>query len=66
MDWYQHGLIVSVRKMDERSMKKFIYQVGHEYFTIEAESMQDAMVLVACEGGVVIGDYTMYAHMFGE
>jgi hypothetical protein len=52
--------------MDEHSMKKFIYQVDNEYFTIEAESMQDAMVLVACEGGVIIGDYTMYAYMFGE
>lgn len=47
-------------------MKKFIYQVEGEYFTIEADSMVDAMVAVACDGGVVIGEYTAFAHLFGE
>jgi hypothetical protein len=47
-------------------VKKFIYQVGHEYFTIEAESLMDAMVEAACEGGVVLGEYTAFAHLFNE
>lgn len=47
-------------------MKKFIYQIGREYYTIEAESLESAMLLVACDSGVVIGDYTIYAHLFGE
>lgn len=47
-------------------MRKFIYQVDGEYFIVEAESLHGAMIQVASEGGVVIGDYTMYAHLFGE
>lgn len=48
-------------------MNKYIYQVGNEYYTVEADSLMDAMIQVAgIKGAVVLGDYTAYAHMFGE
>ena len=47
-------------------MQKYVYQVGNEYFTILAYDLHQAMMDVACEGGVVIGNYTDYAHIFGE
>lgn len=47
-------------------MQKFIYYVDGEYFEIEAINLHQAIVEAACDGGVVIGNYTDYAHLFGE
>jgi hypothetical protein len=47
-------------------MNKYIYEVNGEYFTIEADSLHESMVGALCEGGTVIGEYTKYAHLFGE
>ena len=47
-------------------MRKFIYQVGNEYFIVEADSLQAAMVAVMNLDGTVIGEYTKFAHLFGD
>jgi hypothetical protein len=47
-------------------MQKYIYQVDGEYRVLEASNIHQAMIDAACEGGVVIGNYTAFAHLFEE
>jgi hypothetical protein len=47
-------------------MRLYIYQVNSEYFTVEAVNMHDAMVKASVNNGVVLGEYSVWRHLFGE
>jgi hypothetical protein len=47
-------------------MNEYIYQANGEYYTIEAISLHEAMLAILPDNGVIIGEYTMYKHLFNE
>jgi hypothetical protein len=47
-------------------MIQYIYQAKGDYFLVEAASLHDAMLTILPDNGVIIGEYSQYAHLFNE
>lgn len=48
------------------SMNKYICQDGDDYYIVEADCLHNAMIQALADGSTVVGEYTAFAHLFGE